>query len=180
MRRCWPGKTPLALAARGVPPEDIERAKGFLFSPGISVLRDAAVARRAVDVHAMHDPTEGGLATGLLEMAEAADAGLLVDLAAVPVLPECRRICDALGLDPMGLIASGALLAAVSPADAPTLIDALAQEGIPARDIGRFTDRADGLKAHHPHRHNRPPSIPPRRAGPPLLHLSPSAAYVRA
>ena len=47
----------------------------------------------------------------------------------------------------MGLIASGSLLAAVSPADAPALIEALAQEGIPAREIGRFTDRADGLKA---------------------------------
>ena len=141
---------PDTLAARGVPTEDIERAREFLFSPGISVLRDATVARRAVDVHAMHDPTEGGLATGLLEMAEAAGAGLLVDLSAVPVLPECRRICDALDLDPMGLIASGSLLAAVSPADAPTLIDALAQEGIPARDIGRFTDRAEGLKAITP------------------------------
>ncbi len=141
---------PDALTARGVLPEDIERAQQFLFSPGISVLRDANAARRAVDVHAMHDPTEGGIATGLLEMAEAAGAGLLVDLAAVPVLPECRRICDALGLDPLGLIASGALLAAVSPADAPTLIDALALEGIPAQDIGRFTDRADGLRAVTP------------------------------
>ena len=140
-------EAPGTLTARGVPPDDIERAQAFLFSPGISVLRDANAARRAVDVHAMHDPTEGGLATGLLEMAEAAGLGLLVDLTAVPVLPECRRICDALALDPMGLIASGSLLAAVSPADAPALIEALAQEGIPAREIGRFTDRADGLKA---------------------------------
>ena len=137
---------PNTLAARGVPPGDIERAQAFLFSPGISVLRDANTARRAVNVHAMHDPTEGGLATGLLEMAEAAGVGLLVDLTAVPVLPECRRICDALDLDPMGLIASGSLLAAVSPDDAPVLIQALATEGIPACQIGRFTDRADGLK----------------------------------
>ena len=140
-------EAPGTLTARGVPPDDIERAQAFLFSPGISVLRDANAARRAVDVHAMHDPTEGGLATGLLEMTEAAGLGLLVDLTAVPVLPECKRICDALALDPMGLIASGSLLAAVSPADAPALIEALAQEGIPAREIGRFTDRADGLKA---------------------------------
>ena len=62
-------------------------------------------------------------------------------------IPLDRLVGDALALDPMGLIASGSLPAAVSPADAPALIEALAQEGIPAREIGRFTDRADGLKA---------------------------------
>ncbi len=138
---------PETLLARGVRNEDVERAKGFLFSPGISVLRDANTARGAVDVHAMHDPTEGGVATGLLEMAEAAGVGLLVDLTAVPVLPECRRLCEALDLDPMGLIASGSLLAAVPPGDVPVLIEELAKVGIPAYEIGRFTRRAEGVKA---------------------------------
>ena len=108
-----------ALAASGVDADVIERARGMLFSPGISVLRDAEVSRSAAAVHAMHDPTEGGVATALLEMATAAGVGLTIDGDRIPVVPECAEVCAALGLDPLGLIASGALLAAVAPEDAP-------------------------------------------------------------
>ena len=127
------------LRQAAVPGDVIERAKEYLFSPGISVLRDASIACDAVEVHSMHDPTEGGLATGLMEVATAAGVGLSVDEAALPITPECREICGALGLDPLGLIASGALLATTAPQEAPRLIDALAQEGIPAYEIGRVT-----------------------------------------
>ena len=94
----------------------------------------------------MHDPTEGGLATGLLEMASASGLGLSVDAASIPVLPECRVVCDALRLDPMGLIASGSLLAAVPPGRADGLIEAMAVAGIEAWNLGRFTEPAAGLK----------------------------------
>ena len=73
--------------------DTIDRAKEFLFSPGISVVPEASIACDVVDVHAMHDPTEGGLSGGLVEMAAAANVGLLIDMEAVPVLPECREIC---------------------------------------------------------------------------------------
>ena len=139
-------EAPDALAAAGVEAAVIERAREMLFSPGISVLRDARVARSAAPVHAMHDPTEGGVATGLLEMAAAAGVGLAIDGDRIPVVPECAEICDALGLDPLGLIASGALLAAVAPEDAPRVIAALAGEGIAAAEIGRATDASEGLK----------------------------------
>ena len=127
------------LRRAAVPGDVIDRAREYLFSPGISVLRDASIACGAVEVHSMHDPTEGGLATGLMEVATAAGVGLSVDEAALPITPECREICGALGLDPLGLIASGALLATTAPQEAPRLIDALAQEGIPAYEIGRVT-----------------------------------------
>ena len=135
-----------ALLAYGIERRTIGGAQELLFSPGISVVKDAAVACQTVDVHAMHDPTEGGLATGLLEMAIAADLGLIVEAEKVDVVPECRTFCDALGLDPMGLIASGSLLAAVAPEDSSTLVEALADEGIAAAEIGRFTPRGEGLK----------------------------------
>ena len=134
------------LLERGVALDTINRAKEFLFSPGISVVPEAAIACDVVDVHAMHDPTEGGLSGGLVEMAAGANVGLLIDMEAVPVLPECREICDALGLDPLGLIASGALLAALPPSEVPRLIDALARECISAHEIGTVTEPADGLK----------------------------------
>ncbi|MYD51274.1 MAG: hydrogenase expression/formation protein [Dehalococcoidia bacterium] len=137
------------LSERGVSLDTINRAKEFLFSPGISVVPEASIACDVVDVHAMHDPTEGGLSGGLVEMAAAANVGLLIDMEAVPVLPECREICDALGLDPLGLIASGSLLAALPPSEVETLITALAREGIAASEIGTVTDPADGIKVRY-------------------------------
>ena len=134
------------LRGAGVDQQVIDRAAELLFKPGISVARDARLAVQAADVHAMHDPTEGGLATGLLELATAAGVGLTVDLDRIPVLDESRIICRALNLDPLGLIASGALLAALPPRDVPRLVEALASEGIEAAEIGRVTDPADGLK----------------------------------
>ena len=134
------------LLERGVSFDTINRAKDFLFSPGISVVPEAAIACDTVDVHAMHDPTEGVSPGGLVEMAAGANVGLLIDMDAVPVLPECREICDALGLDPLGLIASGSLLAALPPDEVETLKRALAREGIAVHEIGTVTQPADGLK----------------------------------
>ena len=135
-----------ALRGAGVGADVIARAGELLFSPGISLVRDAAEACRAARVSSMHDPTEGGLATGLLEVAAGAGVGLLVDADRIPVLPECRVVCDALDLDPLGLIASGALLATIDPADVPSLVDALAREGIAAYEIGRVTPQEEGLR----------------------------------
>lgn len=128
------------LIRAGVGADVIERARGLLFSPGISVVRDAAITCQTVEVHSMHDPTEGGLATALLEVAVAAGVGMTVDAERIPVLPECRALCQALGLDPLGLIASGALLATVSSQDAPRLINSLEAEGIAAYEIGEVTE----------------------------------------
>ena len=144
-----------ALRDAGVEPQVIERARHLLFDPGISVVKDAGIALKSGGVHAMHDPTEGGLATGLAEMAAAAGVGLTVAMERVPVLPETAAICTALALDPFGLIASGALLAAVAPEDAPQLVNALESGGIPAWEIGRFTTAAHGLRMRTP-QGNRP------------------------
>ena len=134
------------LQEAGVAPEMIESARELLHAPGISVVRDATIACDTVDVHAMHDPTEGGLATGLLELAKGANVGLVVESEKVPVLPVCRTFCRALSLDPMGLIGSGALLATLDPREVPRLIDALAREDIEAWEIGRTTRPEEGVK----------------------------------
>lgn len=117
--------------------EVVARGRHFLTDPGISVWRDAQILCQAGRPHAMHDPTEGGLATGLWELALASDKALIVDLEKVPVYPETRAFCQSLGLDPLGLIASGALLAAVSPDESPGMLQALSAAGIPAAVIGR-------------------------------------------
>ncbi|MFC2016065.1 AIR synthase family protein [Chloroflexota bacterium] len=118
-------------------PQVIACARQLLKEPGISVLRDAQTIRAAGRVHAMHDPTEGGLATGLWELAQASEKGLLVDLAKIPLLPETVVFCEELGLDPLGLIASGALLASVAPQDSGRMLSALEEKGIGASIIGQ-------------------------------------------
>ena len=96
----------------------------------------------------MHDPTEGGLSGGLYELAAASGLGLEVDSDAISVLPECASICEALDLDPLGLIASGALLAAVAPGDSGAIVGALRSEGIQSAVIGRATAEHMGVKLY--------------------------------
>ncbi len=137
-----------ALLDAGVSRATIETAAEGLTDPGISVVRDARIASAAGDVHAMHDPTEGGLSGGLYELATASGLGLEIDYDAIPVTSESAAICEALHLDPLGLIASGALLAAVDTRGAGAVVDALADEGIPAAVIGHATENHQEVKLY--------------------------------
>jgi hydrogenase expression/formation protein HypE len=133
------------LRQRGVPEDVLRNVARWLESPGISVAAAAGLLVEAGGVHAMHDPTEGGLITALHELAEASGIGLRIRRDAIPVLAECRVICEALGLDPLGLLASGALLAAMEPAAAPRAMEALHRAGIPGALIGEALPASDGL-----------------------------------
>ncbi len=121
----------------------LRRCRGFLHVPGISVLKDAQVAINAGKVHAMHDPTEGGVATALREMALAAQVDLEIDLNAVPVYPETQQLCDYFGLDAWGVIASGSLLLAVEPAHTDRVVAALRASQIEATVIGHVIERSE-------------------------------------
>lgn len=125
--------------------EYLQRCQGFLHDPGISVVRDAHIAQAAGVVHAMHDPTEGGLATGLWEMSQAANVGLEIDYAAIPILPETAALCSQFGLDPLGLIASGALLIACPPGESKPILASLQAAGITATCLGRAVERERGV-----------------------------------
>lgn len=125
----------------------LERARGFLRDPGLSVVSAARTALAAGTVHALHDPTEGGLSAGIHELCEAAGTGAVIELEAVPVLEETRRIAAALELDPMGLLASGALLVAAPESAAAPILAALDAEGIRAARIGRLTHPSEGVLA---------------------------------
>jgi hydrogenase expression/formation protein HypE len=117
-------------------PEMLDRAAGLLHVPGISVVKDARIATSAGLVHAMHDPTEGGVATGIRELAGAAGLGAVIEAAALPFFPETLALCHHLDLDPLGLIASGSLLIAAPPEEAGSILAALEAAGIPAVVIG--------------------------------------------
>jgi hydrogenase maturation factor len=129
------------LASRGVSRDLIERAQHFLFEPGIGVVEEARLACQAGGVHAMHDPTEGGLANGLHELAMAAGVAVEVDIDRIPVYEESRVLCDAFELNPLGVIASGALLITASPTDAERILDRAGRQGVAMSRIGRVMGR---------------------------------------
>ncbi len=124
----------------------VDAAARFLYEPGISVVRDARIACESVTVHAMHDPTEGGLATAVHELSQATGLGVCVEMEKIPVLEEGRLFCEHLGLDPLGAFASGSLLVCVAPADGDTLIAGLRGAGIPAESIGEMQPGGEGVR----------------------------------
>ena len=130
-----------ALLNAGVHKDIIDSGKAMLFDPGISVRLDAEIARKTVSVNAMHDPTEGGLATALHEMASASGLGITVKSSEISIFKESKIVCDALGLNPLGLISSGALLVAVNPDESQKLITAFKKHDIMAKIIGTATNK---------------------------------------
>ena len=137
-----------SLLLSGLSQDLIQRAADYLFSPGISVLKEALIAASSVKVNSMHDPTEGGLFTGLWEIASAAHVGLWVEENKIPILAECKAICDGLSLNPLGLLASGSLIITLGSSETPKLLAALDENGIDAAVIGKVVDEKEGLRMH--------------------------------
>ena len=132
------------LEAAGVAPSVIDSCAALLHTPGISVIVEARIASTQNLVHAMHDVTEGGLITALHELASASGLGLAIEEDSVPVLPGTAETCTALGLDPLGLLGSGALLLTLPAHDTPRLLNALERAGIDAWEIGQMLPVEEG------------------------------------
>lgn len=132
------------LLSVGVGKEALEKAKNFIFQPGISVVKEALLVKDYVS--SMHDPTEGGLATAIYELCMANDKGALIYEKAINILPECKLFCERLGLNPLGLIASGSLLLTVRRDKADKVRNILAAEGIKYREIGEIRAKDFGIK----------------------------------
>ena len=124
----------------------LKRAQAFIDKPGLSVVADALLANKTAQIHAMHDPTEGGLATGVMELAKASGTGVIIDAEKIPCYEETEQICKFFNIQPLGLIASGALLIALDPKNTKEVIAILAKNGILCTPIGRLTQKSEGLK----------------------------------
>ena len=131
------------LRQAGVEESVITRSAEMLDTLGISVIHDAQTSVQ-LPVHSMHDITEGGLFTALHEVAAASGLGLAVEEDSVPVLPETNAVCTALGLHPMGLLASGAMLVTLHPQYTPSLLHYLDHAGINAWEIGQMLPAEEG------------------------------------
>lgn len=120
----------------GLDRETLDDALEALDEPGISVV-EAALLAAELGADAMHDPTEGGLAAGLHELADASGVGLRVDVGAVRWFGPGLAVCRALSADPLATLASGALLASFPADRAKAAVQALARHGHVVSEIGR-------------------------------------------
>jgi hydrogenase maturation factor len=126
--------------------DTLTRAGNFLEDPGISVVEDAMVACSIGGVHAMHDPTEGGVATGLWELAKATGLGMRAEEDKIEFLEPGMSFCRYFGADPLGMISSGTLLICAAPDDAGRIRSAIEQRGIGCWDIGVMLPPDVGVK----------------------------------
>ena len=117
----------------------VDRAANFSYDPGLSVVKAAIFASTRLRVHAMHDPTEGGIATGLREIADASGTGVVVRRTALLQREETTQICRLLGHDPLGIISSGCLLISTQERHAEGAVRMFADMGFPASVIGSLT-----------------------------------------
>ena len=121
---------------KALKPAMLRNAKKFY--DNISVVKDAVAAFKTGAVHAMHDPTEGGLAGGIHEMADASNLGVKIYEEKIRIAPETVRICDFFRIDPLQLIASGSLLIAAKRNSADKVVKVLEKNQIAAAVIGEF------------------------------------------
>lgn len=129
---------------KGLGPGILARARRF--SDQISVVKEALEASKASGVHAMHDPTEGGVLNGLWELSEASHVGIRVDADRIPVAMETEAVCKTLGLDPLKLMSSGSLLVAVDPSRIQPVTKALRKTGVRVSVVGTLVARSKGKR----------------------------------
>ncbi|HEU5426618.1 MAG TPA: hydrogenase expression/formation protein HypE [Actinocrinis sp.] len=114
-------------------------------------LAQAMLDAGGADVHALRDPTRGGLASALNELADASGVGMLVEESAIPVPPVVAAACDLLGLDPLHVANEGCAVAFVHPAGADAVLAAMraCPEGAQAVRIGTVVADNPGRVALH-------------------------------
>jgi len=122
--------------------ETVRKAQSF--AKHISIVEEAISISKIAGVHALHDPTEGGVLNGLWELAEASGLGIEVWADRIPLAAETSRICSELRLDPLRLMSSGCLLVAVAPHSVGRVMKALRNHRVRVSEVGRVRPRAEG------------------------------------
>ncbi|MFX0020506.1 MAG: AIR synthase family protein [Candidatus Hermodarchaeota archaeon] len=127
------------LLKKGYNKNFIDKCKNYLFNPGISIFNEALLANKNFKINAMHDPTEGGLSTGIAEMTIASKKGVLIEKEKILILPEPLELSKVFNLNPMGTISSGSLLISIINEHALDLVEFLKRKKVTAEIIGKFT-----------------------------------------
>lgn len=116
----------------------------WLEDPGIAIAAEGRITARCL-VTAGHDPTEGGVATGIHEIARRSGLGARVEAARIPIREETSILCGELGIDPLGLLSSGCYLFTAAPAEAERACKLLRGAGIPATTIGAMGGGSEAI-----------------------------------
>jgi len=138
---------PQKLRELGMTSGEIEKCRGFLTNPGISIRKEAEIAASSGKVTAMHDVTEGGLSTALEELSIAGRHRIRVFADRIPILDETAKIGRLLGIRPLGLIGSGSLLICCAAGASDSLIQSIRMAGIEATWIGEILEEGTGIEA---------------------------------
>jgi hydrogenase maturation factor/beta-phosphoglucomutase-like phosphatase (HAD superfamily) len=133
------------LAELGLAEAEVERCRQFLNN--ISIITEAQIAAKSETTSAMHDVTEGGLATALEEMSIAGGHRIKIDMDAIQVFDETRKICILLGIQPLGLIGSGSLLICCRADGCDSLMKTIRESGIEVSCIGEVLEKGQGISA---------------------------------
>ncbi len=126
--------------------EFVQSAQRLLHNPGISVVRIANTLLETGAITALHDPTEGGVATAVREIGAASGLGAVMNRELVPLLDETRAIAAHYDLDPLGMLSSGTLLAAVSADRIGEVVRQLASADFETAVIGKLTAPTSGFR----------------------------------
>ncbi|MEM2575422.1 MAG: AIR synthase family protein [Sulfolobales archaeon] len=129
------------LLSRGIDEGMISSARNMIKS--VSVVRDALTLAEDNIPTAMHDPTEGGILGGVLELAYASNTSIIVYEETIPITKETKTFCNILGLDPLKMLSSGTLIASVPINKLDNALKKLRSEGIEASIIGEVVKRGD-------------------------------------
>jgi hydrogenase maturation factor len=118
--------------------EGFKRVLDWLHDPGISIIREGRILKD-LRITAGHDPTEGGIATGIHEIASRSGVGARIDSTKIKIREETLELCSYFNLDPLGILSSGVFLFTAPPELAADACAKLNTGGIPAAVIGEIT-----------------------------------------
>jgi HAD superfamily hydrolase (TIGR01509 family) len=131
----------------GLSDSEIEKCKRFLNH--ISIVKEAEIASKTAMTSAMHDITEGGLATAITELSIAGGHRLRINMEQIPIFPETRRICKLFQLNPLGLIGSGSLLICCKPQAMAPIMAKIQDADISVACIGKVLEPGRGIDARY-------------------------------
>jgi len=149
----WVGLEGTTTIARRLPEESravlggaaFDEVLRWLDEPGLSIVEEGRTLQ-GFALSSGHDPTEGGIAMGIVEICRRSGTGGLIRYERLPLREETRRLCDRFGLDPLGLLSSGVFLFTAEPSVADRACAELSARGIPCAVIGDVCEASEGIR----------------------------------
>ena len=136
---------PDIIDAAGLTPSEIASITTMSSKANMSIINEAKIVKTFEEVHSMHDPTEGGLATALREMLSASCVGAIIDESSLPIPTSAQKLCRLIDIDPLGLVASGSLLFTIASQVSDEIILALQSMSINCTKIGYTVPESEGV-----------------------------------